>query len=569
MKTTPRHSATSTYFKQLLKSLAAYLQAKLQAKTNQSLHAKWLRAGVAFLSGLLFAFGFSPYEFWGLNLLSMVLLLLLINNYSLKQVTMLSFCYGLGVYFHGISWVFVSIHTFGNTPLIAAIPLTIGFVSIFTIIFTCQCWLSYKISRNNYAALTFPVVWTLFEWVRSWIFTGCPWLLSGYSYIDTPLAGYAPLFGVYGVSFFAVLTAALIASITLSMIQPRKHHSKPLLSQPLSSPASASKQIIILSIMIISIWGIGFGLTHYDWVKVNTHDQNRLQVSLIQGNIPQDQKWVPENLQPTLDLYQQLTVQELTSTDWQPDLVIWPEAALPIMYRDAAHYLESLDEILLSHQASLITGILSTTNNDKKTLYHNSIIALGRADGIYHKQKLVPFGEVYPFTESLRSIIPFYGQLNSFTPGDQDQPLLVASGHAFASYICYEVIYPDFARQQAKHADFLLTISNDAWFGDSIAPWQHFQMTRMRALENGRFMIRGTNTGISGLIDQKGKIVSTAPQFEQLVHRATLYAIKDRTPFSYWGSAPILGFALFLLLFGYITKRTLSRTQPPKPGQKP
>lgn len=512
----------------------------VQKKTKKirKLDHPWLTHLLCLFAGFLFALGFAPYQLWPLTIVSMTIFFTLIHGQqNLKTVTLRGFWYGFGIFAHGISWIFVSIYTYGGTPLALAIPMTLGFIGLFTALLTLQIYLYQKFHFAKYPILTFPALWVLFEWTRSWFLTGCPWLFAGYAFIDSPLAGFAPISGVYGLSFAAVFTATAIAYLITSR----------------RSSIQTQPSLFLLQITcVILIWIGGALLKNIEWVEIDTSPASATKTSIVQGNISQDQKWAPHMREPTKLRYKMYSTQELTDSEWQADLVLWPEAAIPLLYHDALNYIDEMDEVFVQHEATLISGILSMDLIDDRYHYRNSIFAVGLGSGFYHKQKLVPFGEVYPFTESLQEFIPFFGQFKSFTPGKKIQQPLYVSGKKIMPYICYEVIYPDFVRHYAKDTDILLTISNDGWFGRSIGPLQHFEMARMRALENGRYMIRGTNTGVTGIIDHKGQVVAQIPQFEETVLRGTAYSAKGSTPFTHFGSRPILTLCWILLLIGLI-----------------
>ncbi len=508
----------------------------------------WPGYAAAFVAGLLFAFGLAPYGLWPITLLSVVALILLLNPKDNRLSTKRALAYGLGMFAHGMSWVFISIYTYGNTPIFIALPMTASLIFGFALFFTAQIYLFQRLNRSHLSPLSFPALWVLFDLLRSWVLTGCPWLYAGYAFIDTPLVGYAPVFGIYGVTYFAILTATLLAKCFEYLI--RKDH-------PKHHTAKNHTGTLICLLLLLALWGGGELLKQKTWVEIDPRSEQQIDVSLIQGNISQDQKWLPEQFQPTLKLYYDATDAELLDETWHPDLILWPEAALPGFKHELNRYFDELNQRLNDEETTLITGVLfAIPKLEEGYIFHNSVIALGKGEGTYHKQKLVPFGEVYPFAESLKSIIPFYGQMQSFTPGRKDQPLLSAGDAKIAPFICYEIIYPDFVRRNVHNADLLLTISNDAWFGDSIAPWQHFEMARMRAIENGRSIIRGTNTGITGIITHTGDVISTAPQFERLAHRGTAYRASGTTPYTRFGNLPLTLLTSLLLILSMLIRRS-------------
>jgi apolipoprotein N-acyltransferase len=262
-----------------------------------------------------------------------------------------------------------------------------------------------------------------------------------------------------------------------------------------------------------------------------------LSVTAIQGNIEQNLKWDPAQIEAQLLLYQSLTLNAAPS-----DLVIWPETAVPVLKEQAQGYLNSMDRLMQQRDSALITGLpLRQLDSYDQLRYYNAITTLGDSQGEYLKQKLVPFGEYVPLQDLLRGVIAFFDlPMSDFARGPSQQAPLNAKGYKIAPYICYEVVYPEFAAELAAQSDILLTISNDTWFGTSIGPMQHLQMAQMRALEAGRWMIRATNNGVSALIDPHGVINATVPQFQQAVLRGSVVPMQGLTPYLRWQSWPLI-----------------------------
>ena len=313
-----------------------------------------------------------------------------------------------------------------------------------------------------------------------------------------------------------------------------------------------------LLIISTSLW-----LINPQWTKPKgTPD---LSVSLIQGNIPQDLKWLTEYQIETLKIYA-----TLTSTEWGRDIVVWPESSIPMFQDEAVGFINEMVKMAKETDTTWITGIpyRDQANFDPKVdkypPFYNSVVALGSdAEGMYKKQRLVPFGEYIPF-EGMLDILPNLAgsqDIMSYSRGSDSQSPLRVRGHNLGAAVCYEVAYPDTTRKNAIDTDFLLTISNDAWFGTSAGPLQHLQMVQMRALENGRWFMRATNTGVTAIIDHKGRIVKRAPQFERTVLRGNIQARVGNTPFMRFGNYPILIVIALLLLLSYLGKRATPRTR--------
>jgi len=275
-------------------------------------------------------------------------------------------------------------------------------------------------------------------------------------------------------------------------------------------------------------------------------------VVAIQGNIEQQLKWDPRQLEMQLDLYRQLSFNSPRA-----DLLVWPETAVPVLKEYAEGYLNVMAMFARDRQSALITGVpVRQVNERGEKRYYNGITVVGEGSGTYLKQKLVPFGEYVPLQDLLRGLIAFFDlPMSDFERGPADQPLLEAKGLKIASYICYEVVYPEFAASMAANSDLLLTVSNDTWFGRSIGPLQHLQMAQMRALEAGRWMIRATNNGVTALIDPQGQITRQVPQFQRAVLQGEVSAMQGLTPYLRYGSWPLISLCVALLLWARLASR--------------
>ena len=498
-----------------------------------------IRSALSLILGGLVTLSFAPFDLWPVPILAIAAGFLLTRTLPVKQAAITGGCFGVGLFGAGTSWIYVSIHQFGAASPVLAGALTLLFVLALACLFIMPLFMLYSWLNQRRAkrpawqqALLFAGLWVIFEWVRSWLLTGFPWLLAGYSLIDTPFSGLAPVTGVYGLSLLMVVTGCLLASILI----PKNR-----------TPS------IVLSALALAIWGAILPLKSMNW----TAPTGKLEFSAIQGNIPQELKWDSGFVQETVNTYT-----ELTQNQWQKDLIIWPENAIPVFYRSARGFIEQLDRKGKKEAATLITGVPVSENDEDRTRYYNSIIAVGQGEGRYDKQKLVPFGEYVPLEGLLRGLIDFFDlPMSDFSRGKPHQAHLQAANTQIASYICYEVVYPDFAAQQAHNSGLLITISNDTWFGHSIGPLQHFQMARMRALETGRFLIRATNDGLTALVDDKGQVLDTIPRFEKGVLTGTAMVVSGNTPFMNLGSWPVLLLSLMLVVSGFSLVSRRSKPQ--------
>lgn len=488
----------------------------------------------ALACGALLPFSFEPFSIWPLQFVSVALFYFSLKGLTPKQAMWRSWWFGLGTFAAGVSWVYVSIHFYSHTPAPLAILMTLVFVSGLAWFFALM-GLSYQrfFAHKALPYLSFAAIWMLFEWIRSWFLTGFPWLFLGDAHVDTWLKGYAPVLGVYSIGFIITLMSAYVVDQSEQFKHLQSNWKKP-------------------SAILVAPWILGLLLDLFEWTSVADHGD--IKVAAIQGNIPQDRKWLPEEIYPTLEKYR-----SASEENWDANLILWPETAITVLHHQAKEYIKFLDEEGSKNQTALLTGIPYQQSQDENYpgSFHNSVIALGEGSGIYHKRKLVPFGEYMPFPESWRPLLSFFNiPMSQFREGDASQTLLTVKNenqnYTVAPFICYDIVYPDFVADQAKDSGLLVTISNDAWFGASIGPQQHLGIARMRALENGRYLLRSTNTGITALVDHKGNVVNEIPQFEYGVLKGQAQVRTGNTPFNIWGSWPIL-ILCWGLLIGLLT----------------
>ena len=475
---------------------------------------------VPIISGALFVPGLAPMSAWPSTLLSIAALLYLMHRKSQQSAFFIGWLYGVGLFGAGVSWVYVSIQVHGQAPPLLAGTLTALFCLGLATLTGLQMALYRRCSRGRKtpSSLLFAAIWVLFEWLRSWLFTGFPWLYAGYIALDTPAAGWAPVVGVYGLSFLIAGLSAAIGSLALNTASDLRKRG-----------AEASIWVIIIL--------TGMPLSAVSW----TQDRSApLTVAIYQPNIPLEKKWDRRYFRAIQQQYTDNSRPYFKNTD----LVLWPESALPTYSDRIEDYLGLISTEATETGTTLITGI---PTRDAQGGY-NSIIALGLGAGEYRKQKLVPFGEYVPFEENLRGLIQFFDlPMSNFIPGPNVPPILSAGPLKVASFICYEIVYPDFVWQGARDAALLVTVSNDSWFGHSIGPLQHLQMARFRALETGRPLLRGTNNGVSAIIDHKGDLLVATPQFEEVVITGEVQPKTGLTPLMWLGSTPILAFCGLLI----------------------
>jgi len=477
----------------------------------------WQGNVVALLAGALLPLSFSPFHFYPIAILSLALLFLSWRAVSAKQAAIRGFLYGLGMYGVGVSWIYVAIHDFGNASMFLAALLTGLFVAFLASYLAVLGWAVKKLT-DTFSSLDFvllmPVSWLLFEWFKGWFLTGFPWLNVGVGQIDGALSGYTPIVGALGVSLLVAFAAGLLAT---------------------SWQSKRWWPVLLIAV----IWVGGFSLKLVTWTDVFG---DKIKVSLIQGNIPQEIKWNQEQLMKTLALYQARTEQH-----WDSDLIVWPENAMPVFYHQAKEfYLDPLAELARENQTDILLGLPVMETSSRH--YFNSMISLGSTEEFYHKKHLVPFGDYMPL-EWLRGLIEFFDlPMSAFRPGSQSQQLIRVAGQKVAISICYEDTFSTEVLEGLPEATLLVNATNNAWYGDSFAPHQHLQISQNRALETGRPLLRATTNGISALIDYRGNLEAKTAQFEQAVLTGDVQPRQGATPYVKWGQWPLLLLSLFMLM---------------------
>ncbi|OOF79526.1 apolipoprotein N-acyltransferase [Rodentibacter caecimuris] len=489
---------------------------------------------VAFFSGLLGVFAFSPFDYWGLAYVSLLGLIYVAKTPKKSTALLGAFLWSMGFFCFGVSWLNVSIHQFGGASLGVSyflVGLLSAYLALYPMLFT------YFVQRFQVkSAVIFAVIWTFTEFLRGWVFTGFPWLQFGYTQIDSPFSGIAPIFGVSGLTFFTVWASAVIFNGILVLFKQKN---------------------IKLFVANILPFAVVCGLAGYaqKMTFVKSVQDKSLNVTLVQGNIEQNLKWDPEYLYSTLEIYQKLIAENLGKSD----LIILPESALPTLENSIVPFFDRLDRVAQENNTEIMIGTVYQDEQSGKLL--NSIVTAGNPDfpyrldtpNRYNKHHLVPFGEYVPLENLLRPLNSVFNlPMSAFQSGEAVQPAFMAKKRSFSPAICYEIIFGEQVRENLKtETDYLLTISNDAWFGDSIGPWQHLQMARMRALELGKPLIRATNTGISVFISSMGEILAQAPQFVETTLTHKIAPTEGKTPYSVLGNLPLYGLSLlFLLLRG-------------------
>lgn len=491
----------------------------------------WICKIIALLSGSIGTLSFSPYDIWITAILSLSGLLFITLNRTAKQASLLGFFWGLGLFGSGMNWIYVGIANCGGIPIfinIFLVMLLSAYLSIYSSLFAgllvyfCPetCW-----RRLSIAA---PVLWQITEFLRGWVLTGFPWLQFGYSELSGPIRGLAPVMGVDSITFLLMsISGLLVHSI----------HNRCAISA------------VVAAALLFSSWT----LSKWDWFTLLP--EKAVNIAIIQGNIPQSLKWSSKALSKTLKTY----LHETLACIGKATIIIWPESAIPDYEFRQGTFLSMLDKYMRADNSSLITGILDACSTPQGFKIYNSVIVLGEtepytypAKNRYNKHHLVPFGEFIPLQNLLLPLgLLFNLPTSTFSQGYHTQPQLKFKEYRLTTSICYEIIFGKQLRDNFKpDTQFIVNLSNDSWFGHSIGPWQHFQMARMRALELGRPVIRGSNNGITAVINANGEIISKIPQFTRQVLKVNVTPTTGVTPYSRFGATPL--WSITFLLGGWI-----------------
>ncbi|TVQ85829.1 MAG: apolipoprotein N-acyltransferase, partial [Chromatiaceae bacterium] len=297
---------------------------------------------------------------------------------------------------------------------------------------------------------------------------------------------------------------------------------------------------------LVGLWLLGLVLWPIPWTRPAGA---LLPASVVQGNVEQSLKWAPDGLLPTLEIYLGLTRAVLGSA-----LIVWPETAIPefLHHPDVQTMVSRLGESARAAGSEVVFGVPAM---DPDGYYYNALVSIGSASDRYDKRHLVPFGEYLPFKRHLRPLIDWFEvPMSDFSRGRAARPLLQVGPHLVGASICYEDVFPDQVREALPEAAWLINVSNDAWFGDSLAPHQHLEFARMRALENGRDLVRSTNTGISAIIDHRGRVRGQIPSFARGTLTVAIQPRVGTTPFSRLGSGVSVGLALSMLLAALLVR---------------
>lgn len=495
--------------------------------------------------GASISLSFAPFDVWPIAVIGMAWLFLAWHFAAPRRAAKIGFLFTSGTYLAGTYWLYHSIHEIGNAPL----PLTLFVMAALIAImggysalvgYSVVRWLSpasrvqeQEQARSDWRTgfellLVMPAAWVLLEWFRGWFLSGFPWLALGYTHLDTPLSGLAPVGGVYTMSFAVAICAGALAGLVRGAVGVR----------------------IVAGAAIAAIWLTAFVLSHRTWTEPTGRT---VSVAIVQGAVRQEMKWSPEQRQKTIDLYR-----NLTEPHFGTDLIVWPEAALPALAHELMPVLQEQWTKASASGSDLVIGQIRYDFDSD--VYHNAVLALGDEAQWYSKRRLVPFSEFFPvpdwIKEWLRGMdLPYSG----FVAGAQNQPALDAAGEKLGITICYEDAYAAEQLEVLREATMLVNVTNDAWFGDSTAAHQHLQISRMRALEAGRPLVRAANDGISAVIGADAKIQNAFPRFQPGVLVDTIEPRQGLTPYARVGNTPLVLVCMVILAAAGVHGAALSR----------
>lgn len=513
----------------------------------QSRYAPWLALPV----GAALSLAFAPFGWWWLAVLCPAYLFYAWQYATPRVAAKFGFLFTAGIFLAGTYWLYHTIHEIGHAPAWIAIFLMFGMVAIIggycgLLGYTIARWLQVpplphpeEGDRKKspwgrqgasllFSLLVVPAAWTLLEWFRGWFLSGFPWFAFGYSQTDTPLAGFAPIGGVYTMSLLVAVSAGAIVVLISGTTRAR----------------------IIAALVVVAIWGTGAILRKQDWTQPIG---SPLTVAIVQGAVPQDVKWSVEYRDSTLQLYHDLTRPHLGK-----DIILWPESALPDLPEQLREYLSFMRSATRAKGSTLITGLLHFGENEDDV--RNGLLVLDGEMQWYDKRRLVPFGEFFPVPPFIREWMKLRSlPYTDLTPGARQQSALRAAGQKIGATICYEDAYGAEQLDVLKDATLLVNVTNDAWFGDTTAAAAHLQISRTRVMEAERPLLRAANDGISAIIDADGHVEKTLPRFQPGVLAGVVQPRIGLTPYARVGNWPVILLCLSMIGVGAVWVRRKAR----------
>ncbi len=482
---------------------------------------RWMASTLAVCSGLMLPLSFAPTHWWVMAIVTLTLLYGLIQQSTPRQALWLGWLFGLGYFGIGVHWVYFSLHLFGAAIAPLAVVMTMVFVLVMTVFpaLTCWLWARYRVVgtplRN---VLLFAAIWVLSELLRGRLMDGFPWILIGYSQTSGPMGDFAPLMGVYGISFLVVFVSASLFTVLSGSLRQRV-------------------------VALACVGGVILSAATASTLSFSAPVGEPVNVRLVQGNIAQEMKFSPGRLKHAIELYTSMTSREALD---DIDLVVWPETAIPTYFDRVEMSMRRFVTLMDARGIDVLSGGFQRDGDD----VYNAVRQLGGDRAVYRKRHLVPFGEYMP----LRFLLDFAARFIDIPMSDlaadtRPHVPLRLQGTSVGVSICYEDVYGEEMRALLPDSEMLVNVSNDAWFGDSSAPHQHEQKARMRAREFARPLIRVTNTGISSAMDYKGNILGRIRHDEADILDVQIQPRSGTTPYVRTGNWPVLIVALSLCLW--------------------
>ncbi len=483
---------------------------------------------LSLLAGIIYPLGFAPFAWWPLSIVSVALIFHLWSRADRTTALWSAGIYGVGVYGTGVSWVYVSMVNFGNMVPAMAVIAVILFALFLSLYFVVPVFfytlISSRVSERHRVTILLPILWVVFEWLRGTLFTGFAWLYLGYTAVDTWFAAWATVAGVCAVSMLLAGIAGQLCYVW-----------------------QAGKPAYIRSILLLAgLAAVSWGLNSVRWVE---QSGEALNVTMIQADIPLAEKWQPENRNSLMQTY--LAASRAVEN---ADLIVWPEAAIPmVLDRVPTPYIKDLRGL----SSSLVFGVVERKVDASNVHLYNSLAVIDAQAGdeeplqTYKKRHLVPFGEFFPLKPLLGWIFDTFNiPMSDFSSGGETQGNVSVNGINMVPTICYEDAYPEDWRRQIADSQIILNISEDAWFGDSLAPHQRLQMARMRAIEFQRSVVRSSNSGLSTIIDERGNIDAISPQFQPAIFSSPVFPMQGETPYAKYGQWPL--WLWIVLMIGFV-----------------
>ncbi|WP_202882193.1 apolipoprotein N-acyltransferase [Candidatus Manganitrophus noduliformans] len=499
---------------------------------------------LAFLSGLFLALSFPRWELFPLAWVAFIPLFFAVRNVSAARSFLIGWTAGL-VYFSGtLSWVTISMTRYGKIPQPISyllMLLLVAYCAVYVGLFAAGSRSLFE-KKRGWALLLIPVLWVALEYARGHLLSGFPWAALAYSqYRFLPLIQIADLASIYGIGFLIVLVNAGLFEVIRGGWIERRMAWRPL--------------ILTGGLFLLSL---GYGLYRLDQPM---GEERSLTVAVVQGNIEQDQKWDARLRDETVQKYKRLSLDSVKK-EAPPELIVWPESAAPFFFQTEAALRNELLDFAQEGKFYLLFGspAFEPASSGQMALLNSAYLLSPAAEvvGRYDKIHLVPFGEYVPLSSVLFFVNKLVEGIGEFIPG-REATVMEAAGTRIGTVICFEVIFPEVVRRFAQNgATVMTTITNDAWFGDSAAPYQHFSMVVFRSIENRVPFARSANTGISGFIDAHGRIIKQSPLFTEAALTQSLHPGTRRTLYTAYGDVFAIGcviIALGFALFSYREKR--------------